>query len=93
MTSHENRWNRRDFLQNAGLAATLVGTQNRVVLSLRKGRSLPSDLGTRWDWATAGVRRLTEQPRVDVEIAARGERARVARNTQSHLHAGAPDCR
>jgi 5-methyltetrahydrofolate--homocysteine methyltransferase len=49
-----------DFEWSEGLAATLVGTGNRVVLSLRRGRNLPADANARWDRACEGVRRLTE---------------------------------
>lgn len=49
-----------DFEWSPGLAAILAGTRNRVVLSLRRGRSLPPDADTRWSWAEECVRRLIE---------------------------------
>jgi cobalamin-dependent methionine synthase I len=49
-----------DFVWSPQLAAALVGTANRVVLSLRRGRVLPTDATTRWDWALGGVSRLVD---------------------------------
>ncbi len=49
-----------DFVWSSSLAAILVGTANRVVLSLRRGHDLPPDAVTRWDWAGAGVSRLVD---------------------------------
>jgi len=49
-----------DFVWSQDLAGILVGTANRVVLSLRRGRNLPSTAGMRWDWAMTGVGRLVD---------------------------------
>ena len=49
-----------DFVWSPDLASTLVGTANRVVLSLRKGREPAADGATRWSWAHDGVGRLVD---------------------------------
>jgi hypothetical protein len=44
-----------DTVWSPELAELLVGTGNSVVLSLRRDGELPADVGTRHDWAMAGV--------------------------------------
>lgn len=47
-----------DFAWTTGLEDLLVRQQHRVVLSLRRGSSLPADAAERMRWASEGVDRL-----------------------------------